>query len=183
MLTIKKIKIYNKYGGDIDNLVRIGKSTEKTLFNDNEWSLVDEFEQDIKLISDRLVSRGFREQVLKNLIEKLDSEAKDYFTLKIPFFCDFKEVSEIISVIKSKVTSETNTTWSGFENVEVLLKELDSYQNQIELLDFETLDKIMIEFLPTGTFQELAITNGWHDDYLRIAEQLDTLYNRIKKNA
>ena len=50
MLTIEKIKIYNKFGGDIDGLARVGKSTKKNLISDNDWSLINEFEQDVKLI-------------------------------------------------------------------------------------------------------------------------------------
>lgn len=181
MLTIEKIKIYNKFGGDIDGLALIGKEEEQCLIEDYEWSLIDDFEQDIKLISNRLVSKEYREIVLNKLTENCDSETKGFFMSKIPFYSDFKEISEILANIKSRVNNETDTVWAGFDNREVLIKGLDSDQKQIELLDFDTLEKIRVEFLPTSTYQELAMSNDWSDDYLKIAEKFDTIYNRIKK--
>ena len=180
MLTIEKIKIYNKFGGDIDGLARVGKSAKQHLIKSNDWSLIDEFEQDLKLISDRLVSKEYREKTLKKLTEYCDSETKNYFMLKTPFYSDFKEVSDIISNIKSRISEETDTIWAGFDNVKTLIKELDSDQKQIELLDFDTLEKIMVEFLPTSTYQELAMSNGWGDEYLKIAQKFDTIHKRIK---
>jgi hypothetical protein len=38
----------------------------------------------------------------------------------------------------------------------------------------------MVEFLPTSTYQELAMSNGWSEEYLQIAEKLDSIYKRIK---
>lgn len=181
MLTIEKIKIYNKFGGDIDGLSRGGKISEQNLFSDNDWSLIDEFEQDVKLISDRLVSKEYREKSLIKLNENCDLETKDYFKSKIPFYSDFKEVSEILADIKSRIDDNTDTVWAGFDNTEVLIKELDSDQKQIELLDIDTLEKIMVEFLPTSTYQELAMSNGWSDEYLQIAEKFDSIHKRIKE--
>lgn len=181
MLTIEKIKIYNKFGGDIDGFSRIGKTAKENLFNENDWGLIDEFEQDTKLISDRLVSKEYRERVLNKLNENCDSETKNYFTSKILFYSDFKEISKILANIKSKINDETDTIWTGFDNKKVLIKELASDQKQIELLDFETLEKIMVEFLPTSTYQELAMSNGWSDEYLKIAEKFDSIHKRIEK--
>jgi len=83
--------------------------------------------------------------------------------------------------IKSRTNDETDTVWAGFDNTEVLIKELDSDQKQIELLDFDTLEKIMVEFLPTSTYQELAMSNGWSDEYLQIAEKFNSIHKRIKE--
>jgi len=82
MLNIAKIKIYNKFGGDIDGFARLGKSSEEKLFDDNEWSLIDEFEQDVKLISSGLVSKEYRERTLSKINENCDMEAKGYFLAK-----------------------------------------------------------------------------------------------------
>ncbi|WP_215226696.1 hypothetical protein [Echinicola shivajiensis] len=181
MLTIEKIKIYNKFNGDIDAFDRGGKMSEHNQLNDDDWSLIDGFEQDVKLISDRLVSKEYRERALIKLNENCDLETKDYFKSKIPFYSDFKEVSEIVANIKSRINDETDTVWAGFDNTEVLIKGLDSDQKQIELLDFDTLEKIMVEFLPTSTYQELAMSNGWSDEYLKIAEKFDSIHKRIKE--
>ncbi len=180
MLNIEKIKIYNKFGGDIDGLAR-GKKSEQDLIDDNDWSLIDEFEQDTKLISDRLVSKEYQESSFRKLIKKCDTETFEYFTSKISFYSDFKEVSKIITNIKSKNNNESDTVWTGFDNAEVLIKELDSDRKRIEFLDFETLEKVMAEFLPTSTYQELAMSNGWSEEYLQIAEKFDAIHKRIKE--
>lgn len=57
----------------------------KNLFNDNDWSLIDEFEQDTKLISNRFVSREYRVSALNKLPEKCYSETLKYFTSFISF--------------------------------------------------------------------------------------------------
>jgi hypothetical protein len=180
MITIEKIKIYNKFGGDIDGFSRGGKTSEENLFDDNDWSLIDEFEQDVKLISERLASKEYGEKALKKISEKCDIKTVEYFTFKIPFYADFQEISKIIGNIKSRINSETDTVWTGFDNTEILTKELDSDQKRIELLDFETLEKIMVEFLPTSTYQELAMSNGWSEEYLKIAENFNSIHKRIK---
>lgn len=181
MLTIEKIKIYYKFNGDIDAFGHGGKMSEHNQLNDYDWALIDEYEQDVKLISDRLVSKKYREKALIKLNENCDLETKDYFKSKIPFYSDFQEVLEIVAYIKSKINDETDTVWAGFDNTEILIKELDSDQKQIELLDFDTLEKIMVEFLPTSTYQELAMSNGWSDEYLKIAENFDSIHKRIKE--
>ena len=191
MITIEKIKIYNKFGGDIDGFYRGGKTSEENLFDDNDWSLIDEFEQDVKLISERLASKEYGEKALGKISKKCDIKTVEYFTFKIPFYADFQEISKIIGNIKSRINIETDTLWTGFDNTEILKNELDSDQKRIELLDFEILEKIMVEFLPTSTYQELAMSNGWSEEYLKIAENsniytmkkrfLDEILSNLKK--
>jgi len=35
-----------------------------------------------------------------------------------------------------------------------------------------------VEFAPTSTIQEIAMANGWHDEYLRLAEVVDRHVDR-----
>ncbi|NOW96556.1 hypothetical protein FHW89_003229 [Mucilaginibacter sp. SG564] len=37
-------------------------------------------------------------------------------------------------------------------------------------------------FAPTGTFQELSISNGWSHEYLNLAHQFDVYYEKFKKD-
>ena len=39
-----------------------------------------------------------------------------------------------------------------------------------DAVDHRTL---RVEFAPTSTIQEIAMANGWHDEYLRLAEVVD----------
>ncbi len=181
MLTIEKIKIYNKFNGDIDAFGRGGKMSEHDRLDDDDWCLIDEFEQDVKLISDRLVSKEFREKALYKLNENCDLETEEYFKSKILFYTDFKEVLEIIVYVKSRINDKIDMVWSGFDNAEVLTEELESYQKQIELLDFDTLEKIIVEFLQIGNYQEVAILNGWSTEYLKVAEKFYFIHKRIEE--
>ena len=37
-----------------------------------------------------------------------------------------------------------------------------------------------IQFLPTGPIQEIAISNGWHDQYMDLSTQYDKLEKKLK---
>ena len=50
---------------------------------------------------------------------------------------------------------------------------------KIKFCDFDTLDKLNMEFAPTSTFQEISLSNGWADEYIKLAEQFDKLYVNI----
>ena len=41
-------------------------------------------------------------------------------------------------------------------------------------------EKIELEFLPTGPLQELSMTNGWDQVYLKLAESFDQTYKTLK---
>ncbi len=41
MITEQKIKIYRKYQGDIDGIARGGRKSEKDLFEEDDWYLID----------------------------------------------------------------------------------------------------------------------------------------------
>jgi len=46
--------------------------------------------------------------------------------------------------------------------------------------NMDKLFPLHILFAPTGTFQELSMANGWHEEYMDIASRMDELYDRIK---
>lgn len=45
----------------------------------------------------------------------------------------------------------------------------------------DALDRLALgtEFAPTSTIQEIAMTNGWHDEYMRLAEIVDANVGRL----
>lgn len=103
---------------------------------------------------------------------------------KTEYFDDFQKVAELLLQIKSCITEESDTVWAGFDNVDAFLEELNKGIENIQACDFQTLKKIHIEFLPTCTYQELSLSNGWSDVYLQLAIEFDAIYERLKeKNA
>src|SRR4051812_18575549 len=103
MITTEKIKIFNSYGGDIDGLTRNSRSNDHNLISDNEWSLIDNFFQDIELINKGLAAQTYIEQTLLKLKENCDSDSFETLTNKIECYKDFQKVAEILNQIKSLV--------------------------------------------------------------------------------
>jgi len=88
MITINKVLIYNKYGGDMDGIYRMGNKSDENTITGSEWSKICNFYQDVKLISDGLTSKGYVKRSIENLKRDCDREAYRYFLEKIPFSPD-----------------------------------------------------------------------------------------------
>jgi hypothetical protein len=91
------------------------------------------------------------------------------------------EIISIIEFIKSKIPDGSNMGWTPYNSPKELRDELDSYIVQLEANNKGCLDELYSHFLPTCTFQDISIPNGWPDEYLIIAERFDKLYYAIKK--
>lgn len=183
-LNIEKLKIYNSYGGDIDGICRNNRPTEKAVFGDNldsTWSFISNKLQDIELISKRLTSYDYTQSALTELYQKSDTETYKLFTDKIPFYKDFQKVRQILETIKGWTTDETDTVWAGYDNGKEFLVDLNADIEKIKFCDFETLDKLNMKFAPTSTYQEISLSNGWGNEFLKLAEQFDKLYEKIKR--
>lgn len=182
-LNIEKLKIYNSYGGDIDGICRNNRPAEKAAFGDNfdsTWSLIANKLQDIELISKQLTSYDYTKNTLTELYENSDDETYNLFTDKIPFYNDFQKVKSILETIKNLIIDGTDTVWAGYDNGKEFLVDLNTDIEKIRFCDFETLDKLNIEFAQASTYQEISLSNGWANEYLKLAEQFDNLYKRLK---
>ena len=182
-LNIEKLKIYNSYGGDIDGICRNNRPAEKAAFGDNfdsTWSLIANKLQDIELISKQLTSYDYTKNTLTELYENSDDETYNLFTDKIPFYNDFQKVKSILETIKNWIIDDTDTVWAGYDNGKEFLVDLNTDIEKIKFCDFETLDKLNMEFAQASTYQEISLSNGWANEYLKLAEQFDNLYKRLK---
>ena len=185
LITKDKLKVFSSYGGDIDGLLRIDKSADIGTFGknlDRDWGLISSKLQDLDLISRRLASYDFTKQALTELEEITDEESFQILTNKINFYCDFQNVRQILEHIKSWTTSETDTVWAGYDNGEDFLVDLNQDIEKIKFCDFATLDKLEMEFAPTSTYQEISLSNGWGDNFLKLAEDFDSLHKKITTN-
>jgi hypothetical protein len=41
-------------------------------------------------------------------------------------------------------------------------------------------DILKVEFAPTSTIQEIAMSNGWHDEYLKLSTKFDKEIEKLK---
>jgi hypothetical protein len=185
LINIEKLKVYISYGGDIEGIRRSNRQNEKVIFGDSldaTWALISTKLQDIELISKGLTSYDHTRSTLTELYEVTDAESFKLFTDKIPFYADFQKVRQILETIKAWTTDETNTLWAGYDSGKEFLIDLIADIEKIKYCDFETLEKLKMDFAPTSTYQEVSLSNGWADEYLKLAAQFDSLYMRIKAN-
>jgi len=179
MITLEKIKVFNRYGGDIDGLARNSRSSDHNLITDNEWSLIDNVFQDIELINKRLVAQTYIDQTFVKLKENCDRDSYDTFVSKIDCYKDFQKVADILGEIKLSIKTNTDTVCSRFDNAEHFLTDLNQDIANIRKCNFTILDKVHTEFLPTSTYQEISISNGWDDNYVKLSSDFDKLYERL----
>lgn len=183
LINIEKLKIYNSYGGDIDGIYRNNRQAEKAVFGkslDKTWTFISTKIQDIELISKRLTSYDFAKKTLTELYETTDAETFKIFTDKIFFYADFQKVRKILETIKDWTTDKSDIVLAGYDKRNEFLIDLNKNIERIKFCDFETLDKLNLEFAPTSTYQEISLSNGWADEYIKLAEQFDKLYEKIK---
>lgn len=78
MITKDKIKIYKKFNGDLDYFARVCSPKDKKLMKDEDWFLIDDIIQDIKLIRKGLTSVDYENKINQKIKEKIDcSETLD----------------------------------------------------------------------------------------------------------
>lgn len=185
-INTEKLKIYNSYSGDIDGFCRSNKTSERVVFGenlDNSWSFISSKLQDIELINKRLVSHDYAKNSLTELYETSDKEAFNWFTGKISFYADFQKVREILETIKNRTIIEADVVWSGYDNGKEFLDDLNTDIEKIKFCDFTTLDKLKMEFAPASTYQEISLSSGWNNDFLKLAELFDKLYEKINRHS
>lgn len=69
-ITLERLKVYQKFSGDIDGWARMGSSEEKENMSDEDWYIIDGLIMDIKL------GRSNLEEILSKSL--VNQEAIDY---------------------------------------------------------------------------------------------------------
>ncbi len=94
MISIEQLNIYRKYGGLEDGLARVGLTSEKQLFNNNDWGIITDIEQNIELIAKGLTSNEFKNKAFLGLRKNFDGKAYTEIT---------KPISGIIAEMKQQL--------------------------------------------------------------------------------
>lgn len=92
-----------------------------------------------------------------------------------------QEICDILQTVKNKVTDDSDMIWTSYEPAQELRDEIDTLISQLSNKDTSNLETIYMHFLPTSTFQEHSLQNGWSGEYMMLAEKFDELYATIKK--
>ncbi|MBS1689672.1 MAG: hypothetical protein JSS96_13170 [Bacteroidetes bacterium] len=73
MITSEQIEVYKKYKGDGDVFIRCATEEEKTTIDYINWSLIDRFVQDIRIVKRKLAPISFKNSLNKQLEENCDT--------------------------------------------------------------------------------------------------------------
>ena len=74
MISGEKLRIYDKFNGDVDGFSRGGSQIEKSSISDQDWRLIDELIQSLTMVKQGLVSRDFEARVRERLSEVVQDE-------------------------------------------------------------------------------------------------------------
>ena len=181
MITIEKLKIFDKYKGDIDAFALVGRETENTVITDYEWQLIDNLKQDIELINKGLSSSDYNSKTISQIKSNTDKYAFDTLSKQIVGFNDFQKIGQLLRRVRAKIQDDTDVLWTHFNDTKSFIEDLESDIKAIENCDRKTLEKIKINFLPTSTYQEISLSNNWGDEFLKIASNFDSIYDSLTK--
>lgn len=74
MISDEKLRIYDKFNGDIDGFSRGGSPREKSTITDEDWYLIDELIQSLTMVRGGLASGDFEGRVRERLSEVVQDE-------------------------------------------------------------------------------------------------------------
>lgn len=84
----------------------------------------------------------------------------------------------VINRTKELLEEYNNISFDGFSPSEVAL-DLGILITQLELdKNFDKL-RLVVLFAPTGIFQECAMANDWHNEYMELSSKFDYLIDRV----
>ncbi|HTM66934.1 MAG TPA: hypothetical protein VL093_11470 [Flavipsychrobacter sp.] len=89
-----------------------------------------------------------------------------------------KELLAIVKRVRGKITPESETGWNERRSIDEVIEQLNREVMALEGGDVNMLQLFNLYFAPTGFFQELAMANGWSDDYMQLSTKWDELYSQ-----
>ena len=90
-----------------------------------------------------------------------------------------KSLKEILLNIIELLNQSDESVWSPITPQEII----NNLNHQIKKMDRnEKVDNdiLKVEFAPTSTIQEIAMSNGWHDEYLKLSTKFDKEIEKLK---
>ena len=77
--------------------------------------------------------------------------------------------------LSAKMKPDMDLFWSSYGSYEELMETLDEYKQALKNKDLSKLSELKFLFLATGDLQEIALSNGWGDEFLKLASEFDSL--------
>ena len=89
----------------------------------------------------------------------------------------YEEFIAVLKVIRNIVDSpDIDLCWSKYDDLAELLKEIDFYIEQLGKHDGSILKDLSLFFAPTGSLQEISISNGWGEKFIELSMVFDKFY-------
>jgi len=83
---------------------------------------------------------------------------------------------QLLLELKSLIArASADVTWSQYDNKEQVLQNIYSFIERVKQNDSSVIEEINIFFAPPGSFQEIAISSGWGDEYMKLAARFDEI--------
>lgn len=73
---------------------------------------------------------------------------------------------------------DNDFAWSSWKDAAAALLEVDGFISRIELGDMPDRSALELLFLPTGPIQEVSLSSGWGEQFLRLADRFDAAVER-----
>ena len=94
-----------------------------------------------------------------------------------------EKIIEILQRTKVHVTDDSDTMWTFYENGREFREEIDSWIERLKSGDETVLKDISIAFAPACSFQDHSLQNGWVEEYLGLAAQMDQCLTKPQKKV
>ncbi len=89
---------------------------------------------------------------------------------------------DVLGKVRGYITDGSDMLWSSYDSPEELRGVIDGIVSGLRGGDMAKMEEANLEFLPTSSFQEHSMQNGWSEVYLMLAEQFDALYEQYKNS-
>lgn len=87
-----------------------------------------------------------------------------------------EEIIKIVdTVIEIVTTNEQDIVWSYYDSVSDLVADLNDIKKRIGNSEKRWRIELTLLFAPTGALQEIALSSGWSEKYLKLASRIDYL--------
>ena len=73
--------------------------------------------------------------------------------------------------------------WSYWEDTEEATKEITKLLNIVRCYSLPERVEVAALFAPTGPLQEVSLSSGWAEQFLRVAEKYDQVERRLWPNS
>ena len=95
-----------------------------------------------------------------------------------------KEITHIIGLLKTirdyVSIDGSNVDMSSFNTSKEIVDVINNHIERLSNSDYTKINELILLFLPTSDFQEISISNGWSEAYLKMATEFDSLNKLIK---